>query len=304
MADGVVQSRQPLPLVEERSDQDVDEQVDGAKGRHLAQRCPEAGQVDGLLHVQGRGGGEQLVWRGEEGTGREARQRLVADDRTVMEANDGLQRGRYGSDGEKLGELGAELRIGAHRRPRRESPDACPALGLPGSRQHCRCRLEGGHQPLERFRSPRVDDGDHPVVNHGRNAHDMDGGGEAGEHASRILFHREALEALDPAHRAHERPAQPHRVAQPRHAIDRDPDPHETSARGKQALRAGAPWSAGRDQHGLVSRDGAHRYGDAQTNQRSHHLAGRLLRAVDAGQAVSEVREDAQLLADCWYPHR
>jgi hypothetical protein len=52
MANGVLQSRQPLPLVEERSDQDVDEQVDGAKGRHLAQRGAQTGKVDGLLHVQ------------------------------------------------------------------------------------------------------------------------------------------------------------------------------------------------------------------------------------------------------------
>jgi hypothetical protein len=149
-----------------------------------------------------------------------------------------------------------------------------------------------------------VDDGDHPVVNHDRNAHDMDWRGERGDHACRLVVDSEAVQGLDPLYGAHEGSAQSHRTAQPRDAINRDPDPHEASARGEQALRAGATWCAGRGHDRLVSLHGAHRDGDTQANESPHDLPDRLLRAGDARQAVPEVREDGQLLAGCWYAHR
>ncbi len=52
MADGSLQCLQALPLAEQGTDQDVDEDVGGLQVGRLAQRGAKAGQVDRALHAQ------------------------------------------------------------------------------------------------------------------------------------------------------------------------------------------------------------------------------------------------------------
>ena len=181
VVDGVLQGAEPLSLVEQGSDQHVDEDVHGAEARHAVERGPQAGEVDRLLHVQRRSRGEQLVGGGEEGAGGEAGERLVADDRVVDEPHHRLERGRDPPVLDQGGELGPQPGVRAPGRADVETPGGGRSLGLPDRREHRRGRLQGGHQVVQGLHAPGMDGGDDLVVDHRRNSRDLDPGGQAGK---------------------------------------------------------------------------------------------------------------------------
>ena len=302
--DGLLQGVEALALAEQGSDQHVDEEVDGAEARHVVERGPQAGDIDGLLHVQRRGRGEQLVGGGEEGAGREAGEGLVADDRVVDEAHHRLKGGRDPPVVEEGDQLGPQPGIRAPGRPQIETPGGRRSLGPQDRRQHGSGRLQGRDQVVQRLRAPGVDGCDDLVVDHRRNAHDLDPGAQAREGRGRVALGGEGPQGLDPGRRAAVRAAQPDRTAHPGEPVDGDAQAHQPGGGGEQVLGVGGAWRPHRDHHGLVGLDSAHRGGDAQANETPHHLGGRLLGAGGPGEAMSEVREDAELQASRFCPHR
>ena len=210
-------------LVDQGTDEHVDEEIGLADVRRGVQSGADAGEVDGRLHVERRGGAEELVGGADPCARRESGERLVPDDRVVDQADDRLESRDDLAAGEECRDGVAQASIGGGEGRSIETLGRRLCLRRPRARRAWLQPLrESGSSDEAASGTPDGQHGDHAIAAGHRNRHHIALVGRVREGLGEAGIVGEAAQRLGCIGSAVVGAAEPDRLAERLDAVQRD----------------------------------------------------------------------------------
>ncbi len=221
VGDGPVE-RGHAAVVDQGTDEHVDKEIGLADVRRGLQTGADAGEVDGRLHVERRGGAEEVVGGADPCALREPGQRLVPDDCVIDQADDRLESRDDLAAGEECRDGVAQASIGGGEGRSIEALGRRLCLRRPRARQHGCNHFENRAQRRSTSGTPDGQHGHHAIAAGHRNRHHIALVGRVREGLGEAGIVGEAAQCLGCIRSAVVGAAEPDRLTERLDAVQRD----------------------------------------------------------------------------------